>query len=98
MSATEEISALETLKALAGALDLNTGATSYHLREPARRGFVQDVPERARRRERWWRAAHRDLRFPRCSEQDIALLNRCKRPEGHLPPGARTVPGSPRLA
>lgn len=32
------------------------GLVSYHLRELARRGFVEDVPELARdRRERWWR-------------------------------------------
>ncbi|MFC5751345.1 helix-turn-helix domain-containing protein [Actinomadura rugatobispora] len=143
-----------TSATLARALDLNTGATSYHLRELARHGFVKDVPERARGRERWWRAARRDLRFPRRSEQDpatravvdemnrlafaadlelfaqaqlnadnatggqewddalpysrgtiqvtpqelreffedyIALLNRYKRPEGSLPPGARTM-------
>ena len=32
------------------------GLVSYHLRELARRGFIEDVPELARdRRERWWR-------------------------------------------
>jgi len=32
------------------------GLVSYHLRELARRGFVEDAPELARdRRERWWR-------------------------------------------
>lgn len=140
-----------TSATLARALDLNTGATSYHLRELARHGFVQDIPERAQGRERWWRAVRRDLRFPRRSRQDprtravvdemnrlafasdlelfaraqldadergdwadalpcsrgtihvtpgelrdffeeyIALLNRYKRPEGELPPGARTM-------
>lgn len=48
---------------LARALDLNTGATSYNLRELARYGFVEDIPERARGRERWWRAVEVDLRF-----------------------------------
>ena len=140
-----------TSATLARALGLNTGATSYHLRELAKHGFVADLPERAHGRERWWRAVRRDLRFPRRSRQDpqtravvdemnrlafasdlemfaeaqvradedgewadalpysrgsihvlpgellqffeeyIALLNRYKRPEGELPPGARTM-------
>ncbi|MGQ4488806.1 ArsR/SmtB family transcription factor [Streptomyces sp. SAS_281] len=51
---------------LARALGLNTGATSYHLRELARYGFVADtVPqEPAGRRGRWWRAVPGDRRFP----------------------------------
>lgn len=40
-------------KKLGGA---DPGLVSYHLRELARRGFIEDVPELARdRRERWWR-------------------------------------------
>ncbi|MEU9092260.1 helix-turn-helix domain-containing protein [Streptomyces sp. NPDC048428] len=51
---------------LARALGLNTGATSYHLRELARYGFVADtVPqEPGARRVRWWRAVPGDRRFP----------------------------------
>lgn len=51
---------------LARALDLNTGATSYHLRELARYGFVADtVPQKPDvRRARWWRAVPGDRRFP----------------------------------
>ncbi|WNI22072.1 helix-turn-helix domain-containing protein [Streptomyces sp. ITFR-16] len=51
---------------LARALDLNTGATSYHLRELARFGFVADAvpPEPDVRRARWWRAVPGDRRFP----------------------------------
>jgi DNA-binding transcriptional ArsR family regulator len=42
---------------LAGRLGADPGQVSYHLRELARRGFVEDVPELARdRRERWWKA------------------------------------------
>ncbi|SEG69300.1 DNA-binding transcriptional regulator, ArsR family [Thermomonospora echinospora] len=59
-----------TSATLARALDLNTGATSYHLRELARHGFVAEMPERAQGRERWWQAVRRDLRFPRRSQQD----------------------------
>ncbi|WP_326739245.1 ArsR/SmtB family transcription factor [Streptomyces sp. NBC_01022] len=51
---------------LARALGLNTGATSYHLRELARYGFVADtVPPRPdARRARWWQAVPGDRRFP----------------------------------
>ncbi|WP_406455544.1 helix-turn-helix domain-containing protein [Streptomyces sp. NBC_00876] len=51
---------------LARALGLNTGATSYHLRELARYGFVADTepPEGGARRARWWRAVPGDRRFP----------------------------------
>ncbi|WP_392673024.1 ArsR/SmtB family transcription factor [Streptomyces sp. LN785] len=51
---------------LARALGLNTGATSYHLRELARYGFVEDAPaeEPCARRARWWRAVPGDRRFP----------------------------------
>ncbi|MFI6503208.1 ArsR/SmtB family transcription factor [Nonomuraea typhae] len=55
---------------LARDLDLNTGATSYHLRELAKHGFVEEVPEKARGRERWWRHVPADIRFPLRSEQD----------------------------
>ncbi|MFJ8738669.1 ArsR/SmtB family transcription factor [Embleya sp. NPDC127516] len=59
-----------TSASLARALALNTGATSYHLRELARHGFVEDfVDPDAHGRERWWRAVRRDLRFPPRSEQ-----------------------------
>jgi DNA-binding transcriptional ArsR family regulator len=43
--------------ALAKRLGADPGQVSYHLRELARYGFVEDVPELARdRRERWWQA------------------------------------------
>ncbi|MGW6208254.1 ArsR/SmtB family transcription factor [Streptomyces sp. NPDC055089] len=51
---------------LARALGLNTGATSYHLRELARYGFVDDTVPQAPGggRARWWRAVPGDRRFP----------------------------------
>jgi DNA-binding transcriptional ArsR family regulator len=52
-----------TATTLAAELGENTGATSYHLRRLAEHGFVEDVPERAKGRERWWRARPQDLRF-----------------------------------
>lgn len=47
-----------TATTLAGRLGLNTGTTSYHLRQLAEHGFVVDDPERGNGRERWWRARH----------------------------------------
>jgi DNA-binding transcriptional ArsR family regulator len=58
---------------LANELGLNTGATSYHLRELAAHGFVAEVPERARGRERWWRAVKTDLRFAPVSRQSTEM-------------------------
>jgi predicted ArsR family transcriptional regulator len=48
-----------TATTLAGRLGLNTGATSYHLRQLERHGFVVDDPTLGNGRDRWWRAAHR---------------------------------------
>ncbi|MFJ2867878.1 ArsR/SmtB family transcription factor [Kitasatospora sp. NPDC087314] len=47
-----------TATRLAEQLGLNSGATSYHLRQLAAAGFVEEDPERGNARERWWRAAH----------------------------------------
>jgi hypothetical protein len=58
-----------TSAGLARSLGWNTGATSYHLRELAKHGFVEELPDRAHGRERWWRGVSRDLRFPRRSQQ-----------------------------
>ena len=48
-----------TATALAHRLGLNTGATSYHLRQLAQHGFVVEDAERGNARDRWWKAAHR---------------------------------------
>lgn len=55
--------------ALARALGESTGLTSYHLRQLAKHGFVEEVPELARGRERWWRFVPKDRRFPPRSAQ-----------------------------
>ncbi len=49
-----------TASGLARAMGLNTGATSYHLRQLAEHGFIRELPTRGARRERWWEAAHAD--------------------------------------
>ena len=48
-----------TATSLAARLGLNTGATSYHLRQLAQHGFVVDDDSQGNGRERWWKAAHR---------------------------------------
>src|SRR5690606_22078525 len=52
-----------TASQLAERLGESSGATSYHLRQLAAHGFVEDAPEHGRGRERWWRAAHEGVRF-----------------------------------
>jgi predicted ArsR family transcriptional regulator len=47
-----------TATALATRLGLNTGATSYHLRQLAAHGFIVDDASLGTGRERWWRAVH----------------------------------------
>ncbi|MCW2791999.1 MAG: hypothetical protein JWO76_1097 [Nocardioides sp.] len=48
-----------TATQLATRLGLNSGATSYHLRQLAQHGFIADDTERGNARDRWWKAAHR---------------------------------------
>jgi DNA-binding transcriptional ArsR family regulator len=47
-----------TATRLAQALDTNTGATSYHLRQLADAGLVVEEERPGGGRERWWRSAH----------------------------------------
>ena len=50
-----------TSSILARRLDESTGATSYHLRELERFGFIEEDTERGTGRERWWRRRERML-------------------------------------
>lgn len=52
-----------TATLLGGRLGESSGATSYHLRQLAAYGFVEDVPGEGRGRERWWRALHRSTHW-----------------------------------
>ncbi|MBP2061726.1 ArsR/SmtB family transcription factor [Streptomyces iranensis] len=52
-----------TASQLADRLGESSGATSYHLRQLATYGFVEDDPERGKGRERWWKAVHRRTRW-----------------------------------
>jgi DNA-binding transcriptional ArsR family regulator len=44
-----------TASQLAERLAESSGATSYHLRQLARHGFIEEEPARGTKRERWWR-------------------------------------------
>lgn len=54
----DELSAFgpATASQLARRTGESSGATSYHLRQLARHGFVEEVPDRGNGRDRWWRA------------------------------------------
>lgn len=45
----------------------SSGATSYHLRQLAAFGFVEEVTGEGTARERWWRARHRSTRWETAS-------------------------------
>lgn len=52
-----------TASALGRRFGETSGATSYHLRQLARHGFVEEEVGRGTARERWWRASHRATRW-----------------------------------
>lgn len=52
-----------TATSLARLLGLNSGATSYHLRQLGEHGFIEEDTERGNARERWWRAVHESTRM-----------------------------------
>ncbi|MFH8472811.1 ArsR/SmtB family transcription factor [Streptomyces sp. NPDC018000] len=52
-----------TASKLADRLGESSGATSYHLRQLATYGFVEEDPTLGKGRERWWRALHSGSAF-----------------------------------
>lgn len=58
-----------TASGLATRLGLNSGATSYHLRQLAQHGFVVDQLDLGNGRDRWWKAAHQSTRTDRSVEE-----------------------------
>ncbi|MEV7386597.1 helix-turn-helix domain-containing protein [Streptomyces sp. NPDC091215] len=50
-----------TASMLAGRLGESSGATSYHLRQLAAHGFVEDAPEHGKGRERWWQVVKQGI-------------------------------------
>ena len=63
-----------TATTLAHRLGLNSGATSYHLRQLEKHGFIVEDTSRGNARDRWWRAAHQ------YTQTDIAVATT---PEEH---------------
>lgn len=61
-----------TATRLAQRLGLNSGATSYHLRQLAQHGFIEEDKGRGTGRERWWRACHETTGFENSSSDGIA--------------------------
>lgn len=45
-----------TASGLAERLSLRTGSVSWHLQKLAEHGFIEEIPDRGSRRERWWHA------------------------------------------
>ncbi len=62
-----------TATGLAARMGLNSGATSYHLRQLSRHGFIEEDSERGNARDRWWRAAHESTVFHSDSGDDETL-------------------------
>jgi DNA-binding transcriptional ArsR family regulator len=52
-----------TATTLAARVGVNTGAASYHLRQLAEHGFIEEDAERGTARDRWWRAVHQTTRI-----------------------------------
>lgn len=52
-----------TASGLGERLGESSGATSYHLRQLAESGLVEDAPELGKGRERWWRSVHEGSAF-----------------------------------
>ncbi|WP_112242710.1 helix-turn-helix domain-containing protein [Kribbella monticola] len=52
-----------TATTLAERLGVNTGATSYHLRQLAEAGLVVEDDSRGNARDRWWKSAHQGTAF-----------------------------------
>ncbi|MEU9500000.1 helix-turn-helix domain-containing protein [Streptomyces sp. NPDC048196] len=58
-----------TATRLAERLGVNSGTASYHLRQLAAAGFVEEEEERGNARERWWRSVHQSTWF---NDPDLA--------------------------
>ncbi|MEU5308178.1 helix-turn-helix domain-containing protein [Streptomyces sp. NPDC021562] len=59
-----------TASQLAERLGESSGSTSYHLRQLAAHGFVEDAPEHGKGRERWWQAVDQSLRYESADFED----------------------------
>lgn len=59
-----------TATLIAARLGLNSGATSYHLRQLAEHGFIQEAAGRGTKRERWWQAVSQVTSVPEPLDPD----------------------------
>ncbi|GAA2240768.1 transcriptional regulator [Streptomyces ruber] len=59
-----------TASQLAAKLGESSGATSYHLRQLAAHGFVEDAPEHGKGRERWWQAVAQGVQLDNAIVRD----------------------------
>ncbi|BFO21324.1 hypothetical protein SHKM778_77120 [Streptomyces sp. KM77-8] len=86
-----------TASQLAARLGESSGATSYHLRQLAAHGFVEDAPEHGKGRERWWKAVHKG-----CGSTTLSSGTAIPRSGGRRPVPARgrepAHPGDRHLA
>ena len=62
-----------TASGLAQRLGLNSGASSYHLRQLALHGFIEEDAGRGNKRDRWWRASHEMTHYVARDAQGDAL-------------------------
>lgn len=60
-----------TASSLALQLGLNSGATSYHLRQLAEAGLIVEDSARGNRRDRWWKAAHESTETEPAEVDDV---------------------------
>lgn len=60
-----------TASSLAVQLGLNSGATSYHLRQLAEAGLIEEDATRGNKRDRWWRATHESTVTEPSRVQDV---------------------------
>ena len=67
----------QTATTLAERLGVNTGATSYHLRQLADAGLVVEDDTRGNARDRWWKSAHQGTDFDKSklieAEPELAM-------------------------
>ena len=64
-----------TSTGLAQRLELNTGLTSYHLRQLAEHGFIEEEAARGSGRERWWRATATTTRTESPEMDDVEAVD-----------------------
>ncbi|TYP81268.1 ArsR/SmtB family transcription factor [Blastococcus xanthinilyticus] len=81
-----------TASRLADRLGESSGSTSYHLRQLAAAGFVEEVEGEGTGRERWWRALHRSTSW---DEAELATRPGGRELAGEL--AARTVAQQRRM-